>query len=172
MTVPGCIMRIGRLQPHSSTNHPLSLAVSHLPNHQACPASSHLTTPLSSPRRNHQFILVFSHLACPHFNPPLARVERVERVARVERAARAGKAIYCEKPTAVTTEEAVRLARVCEDAGVKNGVVQDKLWLPGLRKLQTLIDQDFFGRILSVRWHAAVCRRIRPLVPQCLPGLP
>jgi predicted dehydrogenase len=53
----------------------------------------------------------------------------------VEMAAQAGKAIYCEKPTAVTTEEALRLAKLCEDAGVKNGAVQDKLWLPGIRKL-------------------------------------
>ena len=66
-------------------------------------------------------------------------------------AAKAGKAIYCEKPTAVTTEEALRLAKLCEDAGVKNGAVQDKLWLPGIRKLKTLIKQGFFGEILSVR---------------------
>jgi len=69
----------------------------------------------------------------------------------VEMAAKAGKAIYCEKPTAVKTDEAVRLARLCREAGVKNGVVQDKLWLPGIRKLAMLIDQGFFGRILSVR---------------------
>ncbi|MDF1814959.1 MAG: Gfo/Idh/MocA family oxidoreductase [Verrucomicrobiales bacterium] len=75
----------------------------------------------------------------------------LHRAKFVEMAAKAGKAIYCEKPTAVTTDEAVRLANICSDAGVKNGVVQDKLWLPGIRKLKTLIDQGFFGRILSVR---------------------
>ena len=47
--------------------------------------------------------------------------------------------------------EALRLAKLCEDAGVKNGVVQDKLWLPGIRKFKLLRDQGFFGRILSVR---------------------
>ena len=73
------------------------------------------------------------------------------RAGFIERAAAANKAIYCEKPTAVTTDEALRLAKVCEDAGVKNGVVQDKLWLPGLRKFQMINDQDFFGDILSVR---------------------
>ena len=66
----------------------------------------------------------------------------------VEMAAKAGKAIYCEKPTAVTTEEALRLARICEDAGVKNGVVQDKLWLPGIRKLKTLINRWILWRNL------------------------
>ena len=75
----------------------------------------------------------------------------LHRARFVEMAAKAGKAVYCEKPTAVTTEEALRLAQICEDAGVKNGVVQDKLWLPGIRKLKKLIDDGFFGEILSVR---------------------
>jgi predicted dehydrogenase len=75
----------------------------------------------------------------------------LQRAGFVEAAVRAGKAVYCEKPTAVTTAEALRLAEVCERAGVKNGVVQDKLWLPGLRKVRMLKEQGFFGRILSVR---------------------
>jgi predicted dehydrogenase len=75
----------------------------------------------------------------------------LQRAGFVEQAAAAKKAIYCEKPSAVTTAEALRLAKLCEDAGVKNGIVQDKLWLPGLRKLQMLKEQGFFGRILSVR---------------------
>lgn len=75
----------------------------------------------------------------------------LHRAGFIEKAAAAGKAIYCEKPTATEYDEAMRLAQVCREAGVKNGVVQDKLWLPGMRKVQTLIDQGFFGRILSVR---------------------
>jgi predicted dehydrogenase len=66
-------------------------------------------------------------------------------------AVKAGKAVYCEKPTAVTTAEALRLAKLCEDAKLKNGVVQDKLWLPGMRKIKMLRQQGFFGKILSVR---------------------
>jgi predicted dehydrogenase len=73
------------------------------------------------------------------------------RVGFVERAVAAGKAIYCEKPTATTAAEALRLAERAERAGLPNGVVQDKLWLPGLRKLRGLVEQGFFGRILSVR---------------------
>jgi len=75
----------------------------------------------------------------------------LQRAGFIEKAVKAKKAIYCEKPTAVTTSEAIRLAGVCEQGGVKNGVVQDKLWLPGLRKFQMLKDQGFFGKILSVR---------------------
>jgi predicted dehydrogenase len=75
----------------------------------------------------------------------------LHRARHVERAVKAGKAIYCEKPTAVATVEAVRLANLCRTAGVKNGVVQDKLWLTGIRKLRVLINQGFFGEILSVR---------------------
>jgi predicted dehydrogenase len=75
----------------------------------------------------------------------------LQRARFVEMAVKARKAIYCEKPTAVETSEALRLAKLCEDAGVKNGVVQDKLWLPGIRKFKVLRDQGFFGKILSVR---------------------
>jgi predicted dehydrogenase len=73
------------------------------------------------------------------------------RVPAITRAIAAGKAIYTEKPTAETVDEAVELARLARDAGVKNGVVHDKLFLPGLRKLRRLVDSGFFGRILSVR---------------------
>ncbi|ETK35467.1 Gfo/Idh/MocA family protein [Microbispora sp. ATCC PTA-5024] len=73
------------------------------------------------------------------------------RVAAVTRAVEAGKHVYTEKPTAETLEDAIALARVARDAGVKNGVVQDKLFLPGLLKLRRLVEGGFFGRILSVR---------------------
>ncbi|MGM0505920.1 MAG: Gfo/Idh/MocA family protein [Bacteroidota bacterium] len=73
------------------------------------------------------------------------------RVPSVKKAVAAGKHIYCEKPSAVTTEEAVEIYRVADEAGVKHGVVQDKLWLPGLVKLQQLREQGFFGKIHSVK---------------------
>jgi predicted dehydrogenase len=73
------------------------------------------------------------------------------RVPAIKKAIAAGKAIYTEKPTAETFEEALELARLADAAGVKNGVVHDKLYLPGFRKLKRLIDSGFFGRILSVR---------------------
>ncbi len=73
------------------------------------------------------------------------------RMEGVARAVAAGKHIYCEKPTATTTAEAVKLYRLAQAAGVKNGVVQDKLWLPGMLKLKALKEAGFFGRILSVR---------------------
>lgn len=75
----------------------------------------------------------------------------LQRAGFIERAVKAGKAIYCEKPTAVETAEAVRLAKLVSDAGLKNGVVQDKLWLPSFRKLKMLREMGFFGKILSVR---------------------
>ena len=73
------------------------------------------------------------------------------RAGLLKRAIAAGKHVYCEKPIAETLADAVDLYRTAERAGVKNGAVQDKLWLPGLRKLKRLIDGGFFGRILSVR---------------------
>ena len=73
------------------------------------------------------------------------------RFDAVNKAIAAGKHVYCEKPSAATTAEALELHRLAQAAGVKNGVVQDKLWLPGMLKLKTLRDSGFFGRILSVR---------------------
>ncbi len=75
----------------------------------------------------------------------------LQRAGFIEKAVQAKKAIYCEKPTATETAEAVRLAKLVEDAGLKNGVVQDKLWLPSFRKIAMLKDLGFFGDILSVR---------------------
>lgn len=69
----------------------------------------------------------------------------------LKKAIAAGKHVYCEKPTATGLAEAMDLYRAAKRAGVKHGVVQDKLWLPGLLKLKMLIDSGFFGRILSVR---------------------
>lgn len=74
-----------------------------------------------------------------------------QRPAGVRKALAAKKHIYCEKPTATTSAGALALAREVTAAGLKNGVVQDKLWLPGLLKLKYLIDTGFFGKILSVR---------------------
>ncbi|GLZ13025.1 oxidoreductase [Actinomadura sp. NBRC 104425] len=73
------------------------------------------------------------------------------RAAAIRAAVAAGKHVYTEKPLAEDTAEAVALARLADEAGVKHGVVQDKLFLPGLRKLKRLVDGGFFGRILSVR---------------------
>ncbi|WVQ78849.1 hypothetical protein IAT38_000940 [Cryptococcus sp. DSM 104549] len=73
------------------------------------------------------------------------------RADAVKQAIAAGKHVYCEKPTAVSSQDALELYLLAEKAGVKNGVVQDKLWLPGLVKLRTLIDSGFFGDILSVK---------------------
>ncbi len=74
-----------------------------------------------------------------------------QRGAALRAAMKAGKHIYCEKPTAPTLAEALELARLADEAGVKHGVVQDKLFLPGLLKLQRVIESGFFGKILSVR---------------------
>lgn len=73
------------------------------------------------------------------------------RAEGVRKAVQAGKHVYCEKPIAIDTKTALELYELCKAAGLKNGVVQDKLWLPGIMKLKRLIQNDFFGEILSVR---------------------
>jgi predicted dehydrogenase len=73
------------------------------------------------------------------------------RPALLRKAIDAGKDVYCEKPISESLEEAVAIAKYAKQKGVKNGIVHDKLDLPGLAKLKRLRDSGFFGRILSVK---------------------
>jgi len=73
------------------------------------------------------------------------------REASLLKAIEAGKHVYTEKPVAETLDGALRLARAARAAGITHGVVHDKLFLPGVMKLQRLLGGDFFGRVLSVR---------------------
>ena len=73
------------------------------------------------------------------------------RAAILKRAIAAGKHVYCEKPSASSLGDAIAVARLAQAAGIRNGAVQDKLFLPGLQKLARLCESGFFGRILSVR---------------------
>jgi len=73
------------------------------------------------------------------------------RFTALSKAISAGKHIFTEKPTAETLEQAIELARLAKHAGIIDGVVHDKLYLPGLIKLRHLIDEGFFGRILTMR---------------------
>ncbi|SFR28538.1 Predicted dehydrogenase [Lentzea waywayandensis] len=72
-------------------------------------------------------------------------------VESITKALRAGKHVYTEKPVSDTVEQALELARLADSLSLRHGVVADKLYLPGIRKLKRLIDGGFFGRILSVR---------------------
>ncbi len=73
------------------------------------------------------------------------------RTALLGKAIEAGKDIYCEKPIADTLADAIAITKLARSRGIKHGVVQDKLFLPGLRKIKMLNDAGFFGRVLSVR---------------------
>jgi Predicted dehydrogenases and related proteins len=90
-------------------------------------------------------------LANPEYTVYFDALATTQRAAAVRKALEAGKHVYCEKPLAVNLEDALDLVRRAKDAGVKTGVVQDKLFLPGFLKLKRLIDSGFFGKILSVR---------------------
>ena len=73
------------------------------------------------------------------------------RADLLTKAINAGKMIYCEKPVADSLPDAFKVARLARQKNIKTGVVQDKLFLPGLRKMKLLKDAGFFGRLLSVR---------------------
>src|ERR1700716_1136103 len=73
------------------------------------------------------------------------------RPSLLTKAINAGKHVYCEKPIATNLDEAVDVLKLANAKGVKHGTVQDKLFLPGLKKLAFLRDSGFFGRMLSGR---------------------
>jgi len=73
------------------------------------------------------------------------------RTDSVKKAIKAKKDIYCEKPIADSLTNAMELYQLAEAAGIKHGVVQDKLWLPGILKLKNLIDEGYFGKIVSIK---------------------
>lgn len=75
----------------------------------------------------------------------------MHRAESIKSAIRAGKHLYSEKPVAADYKSALEIANLAREAGVKNGVVQDKLFLPGLLKLKRVIESGFFGRIFAVR---------------------
>ncbi len=94
---------------------------------------------------------VESVLADPEVDVYFDAQTTARRPAALTAAIKAGKHVYAEKPTAETLEEAVELARVAQGSGLTVGVVHDKLFLPGLVKLRRLVEEGFFGRILSLR---------------------
>ena len=92
-----------------------------------------------------------SALSDPHYSIYFDAQTTDRRAAAVKKAISAGKHIYCEKPIADNLATALDLYQLAETAHVRHGVVQDKLWLPGMLKLKVLRDTGFFGDILSVR---------------------
>lgn len=90
-------------------------------------------------------------LADPHNSIYFDAQTTGRRAQGVRQAVACGKHCYLEKPVAVDVNTAMELYQLCQKAGLKSGVVQDKLWLPGMLTLKRLIDDGFFGRILSVR---------------------
>jgi predicted dehydrogenase len=90
-------------------------------------------------------------LADPRYSVYFDAQTTDRRAPCVEQAIAAAKHIYCEKPSADSLEAALRIYRRAKEAGVKQGVVQDKLWLPGMLKLKLLKETGFFGKIISVR---------------------
>jgi predicted dehydrogenase len=90
-------------------------------------------------------------LSDPHYTIYFDSQVTDRRAAAVRLAIEAGKHVYCEKPIAPTLAEAYSLYKLAREAGVKHGVVMDKLWLPGFMKLRGLIDNGFFGKVLAIR---------------------
>jgi predicted dehydrogenase len=94
---------------------------------------------------------LYSALANPAYEIYFDAQTTDRRVPAVRKAMQAGKHVYCEKPTASSFRDAWNLYLEAIRSGVKHGVVQDKLWLPGILKLRHLLESGWFGRVLAVK---------------------
>ncbi|MFL5334274.1 MAG: Gfo/Idh/MocA family oxidoreductase [Geminicoccaceae bacterium] len=73
------------------------------------------------------------------------------RAQLAHRAIKAGKHIYLEKPVADSLAEVLELRAAAEAAGRKHAVMQDKIHLPGLVKLKTVLGLGTLGKLLSMK---------------------
>jgi predicted dehydrogenase len=100
-----------------------------------------LTTELADAIDNPDVQAIF--LATPHSL-------HVEQVAAV---ARAGKAVWCEKPLALTRAQAARSVEACRNADVVLGSGNNKRCFASMRELKALVDGGSLGEIMHVEGH-------------------
>jgi predicted dehydrogenase len=74
-----------------------------------------------------------------------------QRFSTLQKAIAAGKHVYSEKPLAPTLAQAKALLREAQARALKHGVVEDKLGLPGLRRLAEVALSGELGRIAGFR---------------------
>jgi predicted dehydrogenase len=90
-------------------------------------------------------------LARPDFPVFFDAAATRQRLAALNRAIAAGKHIYTEKPVAPTVAEGLALLKAARDRGLKAGAVEDKIHLPGFRKMAGLAASGYFGRVTGFR---------------------
>ena len=73
------------------------------------------------------------------------------RLAVLKKAVAAGKHIYAEKPVVPSVAEGRDLLAAAQARGLKHGAVEDKLYLPGLRKLARVMGDGALGRVVGFR---------------------
>jgi predicted dehydrogenase len=67
--------------------------------------------------------------------------------------AKAGKAVFCEKPLALTEAGARRSVEACKQAGVLLGIGTNKRFWPCMRDLRRVVDSGVLGHLLHVEGH-------------------
>jgi predicted dehydrogenase len=90
-------------------------------------------------------------LGRPEFSIFFDAAATSQRVSALSKAIAAGKHIYSEKPVAPTVAQGLELLRAAQARGLRTGAVEDKVNLPGLRKLARLADDGFFGRVTGFK---------------------
>jgi predicted dehydrogenase len=76
-----------------------------------------------------------------------------QHVEQIVAAAGAGKAVFCEKPLALTRADARRAIDACRRAGVALGLGYNRRFWPSMRELQRIVRSGELGEILHLEGH-------------------
>lgn len=89
-------------------------------------------------------------LADPQVEAVVLATPHSLHTAQIAQAVAAGKHIFCEKPLALTAEEAARSVALCADAGLVLGMGHERRWEPPIADMLALADAGELGRIHQI----------------------
>jgi predicted dehydrogenase len=92
-------------------------------------------------------------LADPAIDAIVLATPHTQHADEVVAAARAGKAVFCEKPLALSRADLDRAIAACHEAGVLLGIGTDKRFFPALVEVARLVDSGELGPLLHVEAH-------------------
>lgn len=89
-------------------------------------------------------------LADPSIDAVVLATPHTHHVDEVVAAAGAGKAVFCEKPLALTRDGTARAVEACERAGIVLGIGTDKRYFPAIAEVIRLVESGELGPLLHV----------------------
>ena len=92
-------------------------------------------------------------LADPAIDAVVLATPHTRHRRQVEAAAAAGKHVFCEKPFALSLEDARAALAACRAANVALGVGHNRRLWPSIRRIRELMDEGRFGTLMHAEGH-------------------